>query len=100
MLYQWRSIVLSILVITQSIYFGVVYVAQTKASEEDARPGHTSEIEAWGICLITSGGDKDQCLSMAKALMLAEPVVVASLFMASVSSSELHVMELRGANIR
>ena len=83
---QWRSILLSIMVITQSIYFGTVYVAQQRAAEEDAKPEHTKEIEAWSLCLITSGGEKEKCLGMAKALGIPETTVVGSLFMASVGA--------------
>ena len=65
-------------------------------AREDAKPKHSAEIEAWGLCLITSGGDKNQCLKLAKALMFDEPVVVASFFMASVRSfSRLRNFEVR-----
>ena len=89
MLLQWRSIVLSIMVIVEALYFSTVYVAQQRAAEEDAQPPHTAQIEAWALCLITSGGDKNQCLDKAQALGIPERTVVASLFMASVSEIDM-----------
>ena len=82
---QWRSIVLSVMVIIECLYFGTVYVAQTRAAEEAAKPQHVPEIEAWSLCLITSGGDRNKCLYLAAPLGIGENTVVASLFIASVS---------------
>ncbi|KAK3712962.1 hypothetical protein LTR37_008847 [Vermiconidia calcicola] len=83
MLMQWRSIVLSLLVILESVYFGTVYAAQVNSAKEAAKPEHTAQTEAWSLCLILNGGDKNQCLSLAQQLRLEESVVIASLFMAS-----------------
>lgn len=88
MMIQWRNIVLSIMVIVEALYFSTVYVAQQRAAEEDAKPEHTIQIEAWALCLITSGGDKNQCLDKAHALGIPETTVIASLFMASVCTSK------------
>ena len=84
MLMQWRSIVLSLLVILESVYFGTVYAAQVNSAKEAAKPEHTAQTEAWSLCLILNGGDKNQCLPLAQQLRLEESVVIASLFMASV----------------
>lgn len=85
MLIQWRSIVLSILVIVQAAYFGTVYVAMTRLQAENEAGARTMESEQWSTCLVLNGGDKDACLQYAHALGIDENVVVASMFMASVS---------------
>lgn len=87
LLMQWRSIVLSVMVIIECLYFGTVYVAQTKAAEEAATPKHIPEVEAWSFCLITTGGDKNKCLHLAQPLGIGEATIIASLFIASVSHS-------------
>ena len=86
MLLQWRSIVLSLLVIVEIVYFGSVYAAQQKEAKADEQPKHTAQTEAWGLCLIESGGNKKQCLPQAQALSLGENWVIASLFMSAVSA--------------
>ena len=86
LLMQWRSIVLSILIIIECLYFGTVFVAQTRAAREAATPQHVPQIEAWSMCLVTSGGDKNKCLHLARPLGIGEDTVVASLFIASVST--------------
>ena len=89
---QWRSIVLSIMVIIECLYFGTVFVAQTRAAEEAAKPQHVPQIEAWSLCLIASGGDKDKCLHLAAPLGIGENTVVASLFIASVSRLSIRTL--------
>ena len=85
MILQWRSILLSILVTIEIIYFGTIYVQQTRAQMESDSPQRTAQVQAWSACLIFSGGDKDQCLHLAKPLRLAEDKVIASFFMSAVS---------------
>lgn len=85
MLIQWRSIVLSVLVIVQAAYFGTVYVALTRLQSNNEAEGRTAESEQWSTCLVLNGGNKEACLQYANALGIDESVVVASMFMASVS---------------
>lgn len=87
MLLQWRSIVLSVLVIVQGAYFGTIYVALTRVQADDQAEGRTEEAERWSTCIVLNGGDKEKCLQHSHALGMSESVVVASLFMASVGRS-------------
>jgi hypothetical protein len=89
LLMQWRSIVLSVMVIIECLYFGTVYVAQTQAAKEAAKPQHVPQIEAWTLCLISNPDDKDKCLHLAAPLGIGENTVVASLFIASVRRPEM-----------
>lgn len=92
---QWRSIVLSLFVIVETIYFGTVYAAQVQSSKEDAKPEHSEEIYKWTVCLITTGGDKEKCLALSEGLSLPESTAVASFFMVSVSLSCFRLLILR-----
>ncbi|KAK5715129.1 hypothetical protein LTR15_010545 [Elasticomyces elasticus] len=80
---QWRSIVLSLFVVTEIIYFGVVFVAQTRAARAASSPAKSDKIEAWAACLVLSGGDKEECLPYYSALGLSEGVVLATFFMSA-----------------
>jgi hypothetical protein len=82
---QWRSIVLSLFVIIESIYFGTVYAAQVATAKESGKAVHTEQIYNWTMCLIRTGGEKNECLDLAKGLSLPEDTAVASFFMVSVS---------------
>lgn len=84
MLMQWRSIVLSILVIVQGAYFGTIYVALTRVQSDNQAEARTASAEQWSTCIVLNGGDKEKCLEYSHALGMDEGVVVASLFMASV----------------
>lgn len=68
MLIQWRSIVLSILVIVQGAYFGTIYVALTRVQADNQAEGRTAEAELWSTCIVLNGGDKEKCLQYAHAL--------------------------------
>ena len=85
MLLQWRSVVLSILVIVQGAYFGTIYVALTRVQRENEENSRSDGATQWSTCLVLNGGDKEKCLPYAHALGMDESVIVASLFMASVS---------------
>ena len=82
---QWRSIALSVLIIVECLYFGLVYVAQTRAGKKAGKLQHVPQIQAWITCLVMSGGDKEKCLRLARPLGIEESTVVASLFIVSVS---------------
>jgi hypothetical protein len=84
LLLQWRSIVLSLFVIVETIYFGVIYVMQVRTSHQAAQPEHTEQIYKWTECLVLSQGDQAACLHLAKGLSLPEATAVASFFMVSV----------------
>ncbi|KAK5133434.1 hypothetical protein LTR08_007773 [Meristemomyces frigidus] len=83
MMLQWRSILLSILVIVETVYFGEVYVAASAAVEADKQSRKSVQVSEWSTCLVLSGGKKDACLKYAKMLGLGEEFVVASLFMSA-----------------
>ena len=85
LLMQWRSIALSVLIIIECLYFGTVYVAQTRAGREAGKPQHVPQIQAWITCLVVSEGDKEKCLHLSAPLGIDENTVVASLFIVSVS---------------
>ncbi|KAI7281749.1 hypothetical protein KC345_g3959 [Hortaea werneckii] len=58
---QWRSIVLSIFVIIETVFFGAVFL----------------------VCLIVNEGDKDACLPYTRSLGLGERTVIASFYMSA-----------------
>ncbi len=95
---QWRSIVLSFVVIIDVVYSGIVYVLMTAAEEKDSNSTHTDDINNWSECLINTSGDKTKCLPLAKPLRLGEGQVVATLFMASVCSSLPCILRLETDN--
>ncbi|KAK4547525.1 hypothetical protein LTR36_000481 [Oleoguttula mirabilis] len=71
------------MVIVETVYFGTVYIAATKAVQADEMPTKSVQVEQWGACLILSGGKKDECLEYAKVLGLSERLVTASFFMSA-----------------
>jgi len=84
-LLQWRSILLSLVVICIAAYAGIVYVVMTRTAQEDANPSKSDNILNWTDCLVYHNGNKDKCLHLAKPLRLGADQVAAALIMASVS---------------
>ncbi|KAK4570232.1 hypothetical protein LTR86_002312 [Recurvomyces mirabilis] len=83
LLVQWRSILMSLLVTVEIVYFGVVFVAETRAARADDNPAQLGKVEAWAACLVLTKGDKEYCLPYTEGLSLSEGVVIASLFMSA-----------------
>ncbi len=82
---QWRGVVVVLIIIAEVIFFAVVFVSMdnnkisTTASPEKARP--------WLICLVLSGGNKNQCLHLARDLVEKESTILAVLICLAVSQS-------------
>ncbi|KAK0809469.1 hypothetical protein LTR75_005909 [Friedmanniomyces endolithicus] len=83
LLLQWRSIALSLFVITSTIYFGVVFAATTRAAHADSTPSKTAAIEIWAACLVVNNGEKGECLKYARGFVLGEGVVLATFYMSA-----------------
>lgn len=83
---QWRSILLSLLVVVEAIYFGVIYVMLSNTAQQQlSEAGGSPAILAWGSCLVTNNGDKNACLGLAADLGLKQGSAVASFVMLAVS---------------
>ena len=86
---QWRGVVVVLIIIAEVIFFAVVFVSMdnnmisTEADPEKARP--------WLMCLALSGGNKNQCQSLAHDLVEKESTILAVLVCLAVSqpSAEL-----------
>lgn len=97
MLLQWRSIALRLVVVVESIYCGIVYMAKNNAVVVNLEPSNQSRVEAWTLWLVLSGGDKDECPGEATVLGVNEATVVASLMMVAVSM--LFCTTIRNAHV-
>lgn len=94
---QWRTSLLGFLVLNITIFYGLTFVSQTEAIENSSH-GITEADEAWGICLITTRGNKKACLGLSSGLGLSEARVVATLVLTSVRS-RIGVLTIRLADI-
>jgi len=81
---QWRGIAIVILIITDVIFFAVVFVYLD--NNEAAVLNDESQAEPWLLCLVESDGDKNKCLDLAGALVVNEATVMAVLILLSVST--------------
>jgi hypothetical protein len=81
---QWRGIAIVILIITDVIFFAVVFVYLD--NNEAAVLNDESRAEPWLLCLVESDGDKNKCLDLAGALVVNEATVMAVLILLSVST--------------
>lgn len=81
---QWRGIAIVLIIITDVIFFAVVFVYLD--NNETAVLSDESRAEPWILCLAESNGDKDKCLDLAGALVVNEATVMAVLILLSVST--------------
>ena len=79
---QWRGITIVLIIIADVIFFAVVFVflddIETNLVKDPTKG------EKWILCLIDTQGDKNQCLSLAKSLVVNEATVMAVLLLLSV----------------
>ncbi|KAF3906005.1 hypothetical protein ABW21_db0204614 [Orbilia brochopaga] len=78
---QWRGILVVIVVIVDVIVFATVFLQFEGTTEKT--PANTERASKWIECLILKGGDKNQCLDEASAMVVPEATAAAVLFLLS-----------------
>lgn len=80
---QWRGIAIVIIIITDVIFFSVVFVFQDNTVE--AVKKDSSIASKWTTCLFTNGGDKSKCLKEASSLVIGMATIGAVLLLLAVN---------------
>lgn len=79
---QWRGIAIVLIIISDVIFFSVVYVFQdTVVQSVREKP---SIATAWALCLMGAAGDKNQCLDEARSIVINEATTFAVLLLLGV----------------
>lgn len=79
---QWRGVAVVLLVIGDVIFFSVVFVTMDNSTQLSG--SHVEKAKPWLQCLVESGGQKDECLTLARVLVERESIVLAVLVMLGV----------------
>lgn len=82
---QWKGIAIVLIIITDVIFFSVVFVFQDNTIQDVKN--HPEISQAWLACLagaIAKGGSKDDCLKEASKLVAGEGTILAVLFLLAV----------------
>lgn len=90
---QWRGIAIVLIIITDVIFFAVVFVVmdnnQIKAANvsllDATAGGETSPSVEWLLCLVTNAGKKGPCLEKSADLIMNQATITAVLVLLSVS---------------
>ncbi|KAF4123965.1 7 transmembrane receptor (Secretin family) [Geosmithia morbida] len=76
---QWRGIAIVLIIITDVIFFSVVFVFQDNVMQSVTNdPTKAAE---WSKCLIQYSGNKEKCLGEASSLVVNDATVTAVLFL-------------------
>lgn len=81
---QWRGIAIVILIITDVIFFSVIFVFMD--NNEAAVASDLERAQPWLLCLVENKGDKNACLNLTSSLIVNEATVMAVLMLLSVRS--------------
>lgn len=84
---QWRSVLLSTLVIVMVLYYGTVFVKQTSTGLDAVNPAKQASVTTWAVCIVLNSGDKKKCEALSHVLGLDENAVIAAWFIAGGSHS-------------
>ena len=80
---QWRGIVIVLIIIGNVIFLAVVFVSMDN-STQDAKKD-LSKAQPWLLCLVMSGGDKNECLDKASGLVIDQSTAMAVLIVLSLN---------------
>ena len=81
---QWRGASIVLVMIAEVVFFSVVFVSMDNSTQVNA--GLLKKAEPWLTCLVFHGGNKNECLPLAKNLVKSEGVVLAVLIVLGVRS--------------
>ncbi|PIA97168.1 hypothetical protein CB0940_05945 [Cercospora beticola] len=99
LLMQWRSMLLSTLVIVMVMYYGTVFVKQTNTSLDAESPAKREGLTNWAICMVLNSGDKSKCDALSKILGLDEDAVIAAWFIAGLVGTFTFLLMFRRSMI-
>ncbi|OAA68486.1 GPCR, family 2, secretin-like protein [Niveomyces insectorum RCEF 264] len=74
---QWRGIAIVLIIITDVIFFSIIFVFQDNTVEKISTD--PKRATSWLVCLATHGGDKNKCLTLAKPFVVNEATIGAVL---------------------
>ncbi|KAI0395804.1 hypothetical protein F5Y17DRAFT_474086 [Xylariaceae sp. FL0594] len=74
---QWRGIAIVLVIITDVIFFAIIFVFLDNTVEEIKHS--QDKVLNWIICIARAKGDKNACLELAKPLVVGLPTVTAVL---------------------
>lgn len=93
---QWRQLVISVLVVVESVYFVVVFWAQKRKLESlHNHPELQSAVARWGICLVANRGDKAPCLALVKPFLSNPNMTMASYILSALIGLQVSVILTR-----
>ena len=81
---QWRGIIVVLLIITDLIFFFIIFVYLDQASQLSGE--RLVKARPWLLCLVVYKGDQKQCLSLARNVVLKQSTVMAVLLLQAVST--------------
>ncbi|KAM3421470.1 hypothetical protein BST61_g1863 [Cercospora zeina] len=99
LLMQWRSMLLSTLVIVMVMYYGTVFIKQTNTSLDAVNPAKREGLTQWAICMVLNSGDKNRCDALSKTLGLDEDAVIAAWFIAGLVGTFTFLLMFRRSMI-
>lgn len=97
---QWRSIVTAFMVANLTIFFGLVSIQDTAASQAPLI-GNSDVPKSldWITCLMESDGNKTSCLSGAPRLGIAESRATATFLLAAVSLGNISLQGIQRSDL-
>lgn len=99
LLAQWRSVLLSTLVIVMVLYYGTVFVKQTNTGLDAVDPDKQAGVTTWAICIVLNSGDKTMCEPLSHVLGLDENAVIAAWFIAGLVGTFTFLLMVRRSMI-
>ena len=79
---QWRGIIVVLIIITDVIFFATIFIKSDNTQQ--AGINDRTKAAPWLLCLALTG-DKNQCLDKTSSLVVAEPTVMAVLYLLSLN---------------
>jgi hypothetical protein len=80
---QWRGVMVVLVIIAEVTFFALVFVSMD--NNLIATASHPNKSRPWLMCLVMSGGDKNECLPLARDLVEKESTILAVLICLAVS---------------
>ncbi|KAI9669412.1 MAG: hypothetical protein M1831_000448 [Alyxoria varia] len=89
---QWRGLAIAVLVVTDVIFFSIVFVVLDKETQRAIK--HPQAFTPWLTCMVLKQ-DKEACISLAEGILVNESILIATLLLLAVVGIEAFILICR-----
>ena len=92
---QWRSIAIVIFILSDIIFFAIVFIYVDGITDKGMDAENMARIMPWVACLLANGGKYDKCYGEGDTILVSQKVVIAVVILIGIQGFQTCIMMTR-----